>query len=84
MVTQHNDWTTEYSWPLTSPNADYRFDAIAHHSSENGLHSIDIALLPQAKLPCKVAIEVDGVSHFLYESYKLDKGPIPTKYGSAG
>ncbi|DBA81044.1 TPA: hypothetical protein ACH3X2_007246 [Trebouxia sp. C0005] len=55
------------------------FDAIAHHSSENGLHSIDIALLPQAKLPCKVAIEVDGVSHFLYESYKLDKGPIPTK-----
>ncbi|KAL0050383.1 hypothetical protein WJX82_010131 [Trebouxia sp. C0006] len=43
--------------------------------SEDGLHPVDIALLPQAKVPCKVAIEADGEFHFLYESYKLDKGP---------
>lgn len=51
------------------------YEVIAGHDSEDGLHPIDIALLPQAKVPCKVAIEADGEYHFLYESYKLDKGP---------
>ncbi len=78
-MTKHNDPTTGYPYCLTLLNLDYSLEAIANHSSEDGMHSIDIALLPQAKVPCKVAIEVDGVPHFLYESYKLDKGPTATR-----
>ncbi|KAL0050056.1 hypothetical protein WJX82_003636 [Trebouxia sp. C0006] len=83
----------QLEWPMPKPsstrsqNEMYIFNviqlmgyvAIAHHVSEDGMHSIDIALLPQAKVPCKVAIEVDGFPHFLYETCKLDKGPIATR-----
>ncbi len=78
-MTQHKDPTTGYLYWLTFLKLDCRYGAIAHHVSEDGMHSIDIALLPQAKVPCKVAIEVDGFPQFLYETCKLDKGPIATR-----
>ncbi|DBA73296.1 TPA: hypothetical protein ACH3X1_011352 [Trebouxia sp. C0004] len=34
-------------------------------------------MLPQPKVPCKVAIEADGHTHYLFEDYRLDKGPHP-------
>ncbi|KAL3146839.1 hypothetical protein ABBQ38_014813 [Trebouxia sp. C0009 RCD-2024] len=53
------------------------YEAITTYDSDDGLHFIDIALLPQKKLPCKIAIEADGISHFLYEDYRLQNAPHP-------
>ena len=56
------------------------YQANAHYDSGDGLHVIDIALLPQAKVPFKIAVEVDGNTHFLYEDYRLDRAPkVPTR-----
>lgn len=60
------------------------YEAITTFDSDDGLHFIDIALLPQKKLPCKVAIEADGISHFLYEDYRLQNAPHPaTRYNTS-
>ena len=53
------------------------YEAITSYDSEDGLHFIDIALLPQKKLPCKIAVEADGISHFVYEDYRLQNAPQP-------
>ena len=53
------------------------YDAVQHYDSCYGLHYIDIALLPSAKVPCKLAIEADGKLHFLYEDVRLGKSPNP-------
>ena len=53
------------------------YEVIEHCDSGDGLHFIDAALLPSATVPCKIAIEVDGTPHFLYEDFRLDKGPNP-------
>ena len=50
-----------------------------HYDSGDGLHFIDIVLLPQRRIPAKIAVEADGVSHFLFEDYRLQFGPTPAK-----
>lgn len=56
------------------------YQPVPSYDSEDGLHFIDIALLPQKKLPCKIAVEADGGTHFLYEDYRLDQAPqFPTR-----
>ena len=53
------------------------YQALFGHASEDGLHAIDIALLPQGNLPCKVAVEADGGFHFLHEDCRLDNTVQP-------
>ena len=53
------------------------YEVIQHCDSGDGLHFIDAALLPSATVPCKIAIEMDSPPHFLYEDFRLDKGPNP-------
>ena len=55
------------------------FEAIGHYDSGDGLHYIDIALVPQKGVPCKIAVEVDGATHFLFEDFRLDRSPEPGK-----
>ena len=57
------------------------YQAHLSHECEDGLHAIDVALLPQRNLPCKVAIEADGPVHFLHEDFRLDNMVQPaTRY----
>lgn len=51
------------------------YEAVPNYDSDDGLRFIDIALLPQKKLPCKIAVEADGVTHFLHEDYRLQNAP---------
>lgn len=61
------------------------YQAVASYDSADGLHFIDIALLPQKKLPCKIAVEADGGTHFLYEDYRLENAPkYATRYDLLG
>ena len=53
------------------------YQALQSHDSGDGLHEIDIALLPQSGIPVKVAVEVDGEPHFLYEDCRLQHSPEP-------
>ena len=46
-----------------------------HYDTGDGLHIIDIAMLPQQGIPSWIAVEADGSSHFLYEDYRLQFGP---------
>ena len=48
------------------------YEAHLSHECEDGLHNIDVALPPQRNLPCKVAVEADGYTHFLHEDFRLD------------
>ena len=50
-----------------------------HYDAGNGLHQIDMVLLPQPKIPFRIAVQVDGRSHFLYEDYRLQHGPPRTR-----
>ena len=60
------------------------YQAVPSYDSEDGLHFIDIALLPQKQLPCKIAVEADGGTHFLYEDYRLGNAPQPATRYEAG
>ena len=86
----------QQQWPLREPHGKQSpfelniyytlvqmgYQAVPSYDSEDGLHFIDIALLPQKKLPCKIAVEADGGSHFLYEDYRLENAPgFATRYG---
>ena len=53
------------------------YQASQSYDSGDGLHEIDIALLPQSGIPVKVAVEVDGLPHFLYEDSRLQHSPEP-------
>ncbi|DBA88400.1 TPA: hypothetical protein ACH3X2_004893 [Trebouxia sp. C0005] len=86
-VTRHvqTEWPLHQVETLRSPFEEHvyhtflqmGYQAISHYDSGDGLHYIDIAMLPQPKVPCKVAIEADGHTHYLFEDYRLDKGPHP-------
>lgn len=53
------------------------YQAHEHYDSGDGLHEIDIALLPQKGIPVKIAVEADGNKHFLYEDCRLHNAPEP-------
>ena len=53
------------------------YQADQQYDCGDGLHEIDIALLPQSGIPVKVAVEVDGLPHFLYEDSRLQHSPEP-------
>ena len=53
------------------------YHALPSHQSEDGLHDIDMALLPQKNLRHKVAVEADGWSHYLYEDFGMDSAVKP-------
>ena len=53
------------------------YQADQQYDCGDGLHEIDIALLPQSGIPVQVAVEVDGETHFLYEDYRLQHSPEP-------
>lgn len=53
------------------------YQAMEHYDSGDGLHEIDVVLLPQEGIPVKVAIEADGIFHYLYEDLRLLRLPEP-------
>ena len=88
---QHVAQLVEQRWPLSPQLSEesrfgievYRtlmqmgYQASQAHDCGDGLHEIDIALLPQIGIPVKVAVEVDGEFHFLYEDCRLQHSPEP-------
>ena len=55
------------------------YQALQLYEAGDGLHEVDIALLPQRDIPVKVAIELDGQTHYLYEDCKLQYSPEPAR-----
>ena len=85
--------TLEQRWPFSPESRSWKesdtgiqvhhtllqlgYQALLSYECGDGLHKTDIALLPQSGIPVKVAVEVDGESHFLYEDSRLQRSPKP-------